>query len=216
MNLIGHSQGGVAGRYVAGVRPDIVASLTSIGTPHNRPKKGLDLSDVLFNEDISIAGVTGSDILEAAFNIFGDVAVWFSGGDQPNDAQALAEFARNRFDVFNQEFPQALPVSDSCASGEEVVNGVRYYSMSGTARLTTGVDPSDALLVLLGGVLNVDDASDGAVGRCQSHLGKVIRDNYLMNHFDENNGLYGLVYPFSTNPKTMYRKHANFLKNIGL
>ncbi len=216
VNLIGHSQGGFAGRYVAGVRPDLVASLTSIGTPHNRPTKGLDLSDVLFNESISIAGITGSDIVEVIFSVFGDLSVWLTSGNQPNDAKALAEFARTRFDEFNAEFPQALPLTNSCASGEEVVNGVRYYSMSGTSKLTTGIDPSDGLLVLLGAVMDVDDASDGAVGRCQSHMGKVVRDDYLMNHFDENNGLYGLVYPFATNPKTMYRKHVNFLKNIGL
>ncbi len=216
VNLIGHSQGGLAGRYVAGVRPDLVASLTSIGTPHNRPVKGLDLSDVLFNESISVAGITGSGIVETLFGVFGDLSVWVSGGSQPNDAEALAEFGRARFDEFNAEFPQGLPLSNPCSSGEEVVNGVRYFSMSGTSKLTTGIDPSDGLLVLLGAVMDVDDANDGAVGRCQSHMGKVVRDNYLMNHFDENNGLYGLVYPFATNPKTMYRKHANHLKNIGL
>jgi triacylglycerol lipase len=216
VNLIGHSQGGFAGRYVAGIRPDLVASLTSIGTPHNRPTSGLDLSDVLFNENISIAGITGSDIVETIFSVFGDLSVWLSGGSQPNDAKALAEFARARFDEFNVEFPQGLPLENSCDSGGSIVNGVRYFSMSGTSTLTTGIDPSDGLLVLLGAVMDVDDANDGAVGRCQSHMGKVIRDNYLMNHFDENNGLYGLVYPFATNPKTMYRKHANHLKNIGL
>ena len=33
-NLIGHSQGGIDSRYVASVRPDLVASVTSVGSPH--------------------------------------------------------------------------------------------------------------------------------------------------------------------------------------
>ena len=33
-NLIGHSQGGLDGRYIAAVRPDLVASVTSVGSPH--------------------------------------------------------------------------------------------------------------------------------------------------------------------------------------
>ena len=34
VNLIGHSQGGPTARYVASVRPDLVASVTSVGSPH--------------------------------------------------------------------------------------------------------------------------------------------------------------------------------------
>jgi triacylglycerol lipase len=43
VNLIGHSHGGLDVRYVAAVRPDLVASVTSVGTPH----KGADLADYL-------------------------------------------------------------------------------------------------------------------------------------------------------------------------
>ncbi|RYZ34351.1 MAG: triacylglycerol lipase, partial [Myxococcaceae bacterium] len=40
VNLIGHSHGGLDVRYVAAVRPDLVASVTTVGTPH----KGADLA----------------------------------------------------------------------------------------------------------------------------------------------------------------------------
>src|SRR5262249_3521111 len=33
-NLIGHSQGGIDARYILGERPDLVASVTSVGGPH--------------------------------------------------------------------------------------------------------------------------------------------------------------------------------------
>ena len=42
VNLIGHSHGGLDVRYVAAVRPDLVASVTSVGSPH----KGADLATI--------------------------------------------------------------------------------------------------------------------------------------------------------------------------
>ena len=43
VNLIGHSHGGLDVRYVAAVRPDLVASVSSVATPH----KGAALADYL-------------------------------------------------------------------------------------------------------------------------------------------------------------------------
>ena len=41
VNLIGHSEGGLDARYVMGVRPDLIASLTTVATPH----LGADLAE---------------------------------------------------------------------------------------------------------------------------------------------------------------------------
>ena len=51
-NLIGHSQGGIDSRYVASVRPDLVASVTSVGSPHF----GSGTAD--FIKDSPLEGVT--------------------------------------------------------------------------------------------------------------------------------------------------------------
>ncbi|MFA9203320.1 MAG: triacylglycerol lipase, partial [Flavobacteriales bacterium] len=48
---------------------------------------------------------------------------------------------------------------------------------------------------------------------CSSHFGKVIRDNFRMNHLDEVNQVAGLVSLFETNPISVFRAHANRLKN---
>ena len=61
-----------------------------------------------------------------------------------------------------------------------------------------------------------DYGPDGLVGKCSAHLVQVIRDDYSMNHLDEVNQLFGLTGLFSTNPKTVFRTHANRLKNDGL
>src|SRR5690606_39751404 len=43
VNLIGHSHGGPTVRYVAAMRPDLIASATSVGAPHT----GSHLADFL-------------------------------------------------------------------------------------------------------------------------------------------------------------------------
>lgn len=43
---------------------------------------------------------------------------------------------------------------------------------------------------LIGLVFN--EPNDGLVATCSTHLGKVIRDDYRMNHLDEINGLLGI------------------------
>jgi len=103
----------------------------------------------------------------------------------------------------------------SCGQGAAVVNGVRYYSFGGTSVLTNLFDASDALLGA-GGLFFGFEANDGLVGRCSSHLGVVIRDDYGWNHLDEVNQVLGLRGLFSSNPASVYRSHANRIKNAGL
>ncbi|MGL6166583.1 MAG: lipase, partial [Aeromonas veronii] len=51
---------------------------------------------------------------------------------------------------------------------------------------------------------------------CSSHLGKVIGTDYRMNHLDEVNQSFGIHHLFETDPVTLYRQHANRLKELGL
>jgi triacylglycerol lipase len=78
-NLIGHSQGGLDIRYIAGVRPDLVASLTTIATPH----VGVDLFDILGGGD-----AIPPDILSFFGSLIGDLWMLLGGGDNPDDAMA--------------------------------------------------------------------------------------------------------------------------------
>jgi len=94
------------------------------------------------------------------------------------------------------------------------VNGIRYYSWGGTGVLTNPLDVSDPFLALFSPL--TPGPNDGFVGRCSTHLGQVIRDNYLLNHFDEVNQIAGLRSPFVVDPRSIYRDHANRLKNAGL
>lgn len=60
------------------------------------------------------------------------------------------------------------------------------------------------------------EESDGAIGVCSSHLGMTIRDDFRMNHLDEINQTFGIHGLTDTDPVTIYRTHANRLKNQGL
>ncbi|MEM7138030.1 MAG: triacylglycerol lipase [Myxococcota bacterium] len=201
-NLIGHSQGGLDIRYVAAVRPDLVASVTTVASPH----QGTGIGDLASSDGLAQLG-------ETALTLLAELLILLGAPDGPIDFDATFEvFSTEGIAAFNAAYPAALP--SGCGEGAKVVNGIRYYSWSGTGVLTNVLDPLDALFGITS--LFVGEANDGLVGRCSSHLGDVIRDNYFQNHLDEVNLFFGLVSPFTSNPKTLFRNHANRLKRKGL
>ncbi len=209
VNLIGHSQGGLDIRYVAGVRPDLVASVTSVGTPHKGSKVADFLRGVL--PPGSVSESTANSIIDGFANLLDEL----SGGTiHPQDAvAALDALTAPGTAAFNQRFPAGLPTT-SCGSGAAKVNGIAFYSWGGTAIFTNGYDVSDGVLGATGLIFG-NSASDGLVGQCSSHLGTVIADNYFQNHLDEVNQTFGLVSFFTTNPVTLFRAQANRLRNAG-
>ncbi|MEH6563751.1 MAG: triacylglycerol lipase [Halopseudomonas sp.] len=210
VNLIGHSHGGPTVRYVASVRPDLVASVTSVGAPH----KGSATADFLRQIP---EGSGGEAILAGLVNAMGAFINLVSGSSSMTPQNALGSLESLNSAgaaVFNARYPEGLPTS-ACGEGAYKVNGVRYYSWSGTSPLTNALDVSD-LLTGAASLTFKGEANDGLVGRCSSHLGMVIRDNYRMNHLDEVNQFLGLTSLFETDPVTVYRQQANRLKNAGL
>ncbi len=208
-NLIGHSQGGLDIRYVAAVRPDLVASLSTIATPH----LGVDLFDVL-------GGVDGvpPDIVNFIGDLIGDLWALLGGSGNENDAiEALSAFSPDGIAAFNASYPAGLPAT-YCGEGEAVsasaAGPIRNYSWSGADPTTNVFDIIDPIFGLLG--LLYDEPNDGLVETCSSHFGDVLRDNYKMNHLDEVNMMFGLTSIWETNPKTVFRSHANRLKKAGL
>ncbi len=208
VNLIGHSHGGPTIRYVASVRPDLVASVTTVAGVN----KGSKTAD--FVRKIP-EGSAAEALLASMFQALSTVIDFVSGGGYEQDALgAMASLTTAGALAFNADHPQGIPES-ACGEGAYRVNGVRYYSWSGGGVLTNVLDPSDALLGITSVPFGFTD-NDGLVGTCDSHLGQVIRDDYRMNHLDEVNLLFGLHHLFETDPITTYRNHANRLKNAGL
>lgn len=212
-NLMGHSQGGLTARYVMSVRPDLVASVTTMHSPH----KGSPLADLATG--IAEPGTLQGVSFEVFSNALGDLVNLMSDNKQDKaDINAmLAEFNQPGAVAFNESFPMGVPTT-ACGQGQPsaTVNGhnIKMYSWSGTATVTSGLDLSDALFAITASAF--DEPTDGVTGQCSSHFGKVLKDNYRMNHIDVNNHVLGMVSLFETKPATLFQNHANRLKNAGL
>jgi triacylglycerol lipase len=208
-NLVGHSHGGNTSRYVAAIAPGMVASVTTVGTPH----QGSKVADAVQG----ITDWTGTTGLVAdVVNGMSSLVAYLSGSpSNPQNALAsLQSLSTAGSQDFNRRFPQGAPTT-SCGQGPEVVNGVRYYSMGGTSVFTNVLDVSDGFLGAASVFFGFEQ-NDGVVGRCSSHWGKVLRDDYNWNHADEINHVFGLRSIFSSDPISVYRAQANRLKNLGL
>jgi triacylglycerol lipase len=208
-NLVGHSHGGNTIRYVAGVSPSLVASVTSVGTPHQGSKVADGLQGIT-----NFTGTTG--LVAGVVNGLSSVVAFLSGsGSNPQDALAsLQSLSTVGAQDFNRRFPQGAPTT-SCGQGAEVVGSVRYYSMGGTSVLTNVLDITDGFLGAASLFFGFEQ-NDGLVSRCSSRWGKVLRDDYSWNHLDEVNQAFGLRGIFSSDPVSVYRAHANRLKTLGL
>ena len=210
VNLMGHSHGGPTARYVASVRPDLVASVTSIGGVN----KGSAVADVLLG--VAPAGTFSNTVLVSITNGLGTLINFLSGGGglSQNALAAAKSLSTAGSQKFNAAHPQGVPTS-ACGEGAYNVNGVAYYSWSGAKPYTHLLDVADPALALTS-LAFLGAKNDGLVSSCSSRLGKVIRDDYAINHLDEVNQTVGLTNLFETSPVTLFRQQANRLKNAGL
>ncbi len=209
-NLIGHSHGGPTVRYVASVAPELVASITTVGAPH----QGSKVADAI---EAAASGSGTTVLVSNIVNALAKLIGFLSGADPelPQDSlgslQALNSAGAA---IFNQRYPEGAP-TQPCGQGPAEVNGVRYYSMSGASVATNPFDVSDLLMVSSSAAFGWED-NDGLVSRCSSHWGTVLRDNYGWNHLDEANQVFGMRGLFTSDPVSVYRSQVNRLKVAGL
>lgn len=211
-NIIAHSQGALTSKYVAGTRPDLVKSVTTLGGAH----QGSYLADVVAGIEPNLPDTLVA-LLAGVVDAMSAVIDLASGNAATEDSLAALEQLNSQGAAsFAERFPNGRPTS-SCGQGAEYQGGVYWYSMGGVASRTNLLDPFDLLvdatsLVFLFKGMN----SDGIVQRCSTHWGKVIRDDYYLNHADLINHTLGLKSLFSPDVKEIYRQQANRLKNKGL
>lgn len=207
VNIIGHSHGSPTSRYAAAVIPDKVASVTGVAGVNN----GVEFADALEAGE--------QKLIRTILPFLADAMAFISSNENPNDmATALYSMSTTGMNEFNANYPAGTISPESCGEGDYSVNGVNYYSWSGrsdqTGHITTLIDPIDLLFAYTGSLY--ERPNDGLVATCTSHLGKVIRDDYFLNHLDTTNGLLGLTNDLKTDPVGIFVSHANRLKEAGL
>jgi triacylglycerol lipase len=160
VNLIGHSHGGPTIRYVASVRPDLVASATSIGGVN----KGSAVADVLLG--VAPPGSLANSVIVSVTNGLATVINFLSGGSglSQNSLAAAQSLSTAGSLKFNAAHPEGVPTS-ACGEGAYTVKGVSYFSWSGAKPYTNVLDIMDPALALtslaFGGAKN-----DGLVASC--------------------------------------------------
>lgn len=223
VNLIGHSQGGIDIRYVAGVAPRYVASATAVSSPEQGSKTADFVKNILEPNNSNNSGTQlnlGTELVSGVFNLIGgftDIGsgISFAEIQEQDGWQALVALSTSGAATFNAKFPAAMPTRYCGNPANNTVNGIKYYSFSGVGQLTSVVDPSDYILAATGVPFGWE-SNDGLVSQCSSRLGNVIRDNYTMNHLDSADQVLGLTAWGDSEPKSIYRAQVNRLKNAGL
>ena len=210
-NLIGHSQGSPTSRVAAALVPQKVASVTSV----NGANLGSKVADVALG--LLPDGSVRRSVAVRVADGLGEVINFLSGNDNP---QASLDSAITLSTAGTVALNNALSnkgLSGNCRSINENVNigghNIKMYSWSGTAKFTNIFDISDYALSATGLAFG-SERNDGLVSECSSKLGRVIYSRYHMNHIDAVNHLFGVR--GWTNPISLYRAHANRLKNSGL
>ncbi|ESP90771.1 esterase/lipase family protein [Pseudoalteromonas luteoviolacea] len=210
VNLIGHSQGAQTIRYAASVKPQWVASVTSIGGVN----WGSRFADVVRN-GVDRDSFSERFLASLANALAGLIDLLSGKATAPKDAlQALDALTTEGTLVFNQKYPEGVPAT-YCGQGRmRDDNGVYYFSWSGNKAWTNVFDPADSPLALISQVF--DEANDGLVSACSSNLGYVIGNQFKMNHLDQVNQTIGIHHLFETDPLTLYRQHVRRLKGLNL
>jgi triacylglycerol lipase len=216
VNLIGHSQGALAARYVGAHTPERVASVTSVSGPN----QGSELADILHKA--LVPGRLPGPVASRVATLFADFISLLTGQAQlpPSAVGALTALTTESVGRFNDTYPQGLPKTWG-ESGPAKVNGVRYYSWSGTLQDTSGgaSDHMDSLQGFCSAFaeyfISEAEQNDGVVGRFSSHLGTVIRSDYPMDHMEAINQASSKVRR-GTDPMALYVRHAERLRKAGL
>ncbi len=97
VNLIGHSQGGLDARVVAHLRPDLVASVVTLQTPHD----GTPVADIaleIVDEPLL------ADVLDLLVRVVGQ-PLYDEVGDETSLAAAMRELSSEGAATFNATYP---------------------------------------------------------------------------------------------------------------
>ena len=151
VNLIGHSQGGLDARVVASLRPDLVASVTTIATPH----QGTRIADIV----LGLASSSSTQaIADALVQLIG-APLWDEVGEETSVVKSLEQLSEAGMAVFNEAYPDSPGVLYFSITGRTALHlGGNACQVAGSPPFITDFastrDPVDPLLALTETVLS--------------------------------------------------------------
>lgn len=162
VNLIGHSQGGLDARVVAHDRPDLVASVVTVATPHY----GSPVSDVGLK---LLADPNAQSVIDALVNLIGG-PLFDQLGDTTSFSLALQQFSTEGITAFNEKYTDAPGVFYASVSGRSAYH-LNDADCTGDVAIPfvtqwdQKIDPLDALFLVFSPLLAGNDnaAHDGLV-----------------------------------------------------
>jgi triacylglycerol lipase len=212
VNIIAHSQGGLDARVVATLRPDLVASITTISTPH----AGTPAADVILRivEDPRL-----EDLIDAIVRLAA-APLWDAAGGETSLFAPLRLFSREGIAAFEAMHPDEP--------------SVQYFSIAGRSdrvlapelcrvpdrpeflrRYDSVTDPVEPLLLVSEAIIGED--SDGLVPVASARRGRFL-GCIPADHMDEIGHLFGddpgLFNDFDH--RRLYRDLIAFLRERGL
>jgi triacylglycerol lipase len=218
-NMIGHSQGAPTARAAITFNANMyssgngrIVSLTSVGGVN----KGSKTADMI-RGIIPVNGVVQGGTVALA-NAFGGIINALSGNSNSQDALgALKTLTTPGTNDLNSRHGYGV-ASGYCTNDRATQvtvkgNTIKLYSWAGNSVFTNVLDVTDAFLGITALPFQ-GEKNDGLVSVCSQKLGYFIGETSA-NHIDEVNHLLG-VRSLWHDPVTMYRQHANRLKNAGL
>ena len=226
VNLVGHSMGGQAARYVAAVYPEGVASVTTVSAVH----KGSEMIQYMLDNGPVVQDL--SEIVALVTGIAGDV---LNGQNYPLDVQAAMNQTTTAGELaWNKMFPSAGLSSASCVGADDDTgtrkdtdtrigtDGKTYvqklYSFSGDTPVPLSLDVvGNSLMGITSAMMKSEGAgkNDGVVSVCSGRFGQVT-GTYHWNHLNEINNMFGLTPILEAKPTAVYVALANRLKQAGM
>lgn len=217
VNLIAHSQGGLDSRYVASVAPELVASVTTIATPH----EGTPLLEV-------VVAATDNPFLRGPVNellrLVGGV-LWDEVDEGSDLFAALEQLSAEGTAAFNEAYPDSEEVAYFSIAGRSGLVLARELctpdrEVSWIAQWDDERDPVDPLLAvsesLFDGTFGSPEPNDGLVRVSSSRHGTFL-GCIPADHLDEVGQLFG-DRPGTFNAfdhEVLYAELVSFLRGEG-
>lgn len=115
VNIIGHSQGGLDARVVANLRPDLVASVVTISTPHY----GSPVGDVAMK---LLSDPNFASVVDALVKLIGG-ALYDTVGNATSLTKALQLFSQPGITAFNKNHPDSPGIFYASIGGRSDLAG---------------------------------------------------------------------------------------------